>query len=112
MALGMSYADYWYGDPMMLPMYIKYNRLCRIRADEQAWLTGAYVYRALNCALAALFAKSNADLPEYPERPYLSKDREDTVSATSAEDREKQELLQARLHMEAMKAAGKNWGKH
>lgn len=109
MAMGMTYHDYWYGPATMLTTYREYNALKRKQKDEEAWLHGLYVYQAFKSVISGLFSSKSSDTIEYPEEPLLS--QQDDRGGLSAEEREQQEMVAARLHMEAMKAAGKNWGK-
>lgn len=46
-SLGMTYTDYWDGDPMMPRFYRKAEELRRRRENYNAWLQGAYVYEAI-----------------------------------------------------------------
>lgn len=108
MALGMSLDEYWYGDPFLLVTYRKYNALQKRKADEIAWLNGYYNYIGLKCALSAVFAKTESDVEPYPEMPLQAqKAMQDSIDE---EERERRELLEARLYMETMLAVGKNWG--
>ena len=71
MALGMTYQDFWYGDPEIAKMVRRSYRLQRDVKDYWAWRQGAYVYEAILDAAPILRAFSKAKKPgDYPKKPY------------------------------------------
>ena len=101
MAMGMSYAEFWDGDPRLAVAYRKAFKLKRELQNEQAWLQGIYVYDALAVALSNAFAKSGAKKQNYLERPV------DIFPLSEAEKkrREQEEYAQMQKAMEQMRRA-------
>ena len=66
MAYGMSYNDYWYGDPWMARAYAQAYLLKRKIDNETAWIHGAYVHIALSAALTTAFSKTRKDYVKSP----------------------------------------------
>lgn len=110
MALGMTYEQYWYGDPLMVRAFYKAYKLRQQRINDEAWLYGVYTYRALQSALSVsdLFRpKDQQHATPYPEKPIeLAPETEE-----EKERREEQEAVYAQAYMSNMVLAGKNWGK-
>lgn len=80
-SIGMSYEQYWYGDPTMTRDYLEAYKMKEKReAEKTKWITweqGLYVYEAM-CNVAPIlraFSKSTKPLP-YPERPHGVEERE------------------------------------
>lgn len=75
MSIGMTYDQYWYGDPTMARHFLKAYRMKEKReAEKQKWIMweqGLYVYEAI-CDVAPIlraFSKSTKPLP-YPSKPH------------------------------------------
>lgn len=67
MALGLSWEDYWRGDPMMVPAAREADRLRADRENRVAWLHGLYTYRAVAALAPTLNALSKSRRArEYP----------------------------------------------
>ena len=66
MAYGMSYHDYWHGDPWMVRAYAQAYLMKRKIDNETAWISGAYFYIAVSTALATAFSKSKKDYVKHP----------------------------------------------
>ena len=62
MSIGMSYEDYWFGDPDMAKFYKEADKFRRRTRNEEMWLQGAYFARAI----ATSFDKKS----KYPEKPF------------------------------------------
>ena len=69
MAIGMTYDQFWHGDPYLAKAYRKADLLRNEKVNQQLWLQGFYFYNALCSASPILhaFAKGGTK----PE-PYLS----------------------------------------
>lgn len=78
------------------------------RTDFEAWRYGMYCYNALCCALQNAFRKKNDPPAKYPAEPYNIFPKQETKQ--EREQREEAERLQAKLYMQQMKWAYKNWG--
>lgn len=76
--------------------------------NAEAWLNGAYVYRALSATIGNVFKKKNADQITYPTEPVpLSENKE----VLESEQQEEQNATFAKAYMLQMMQVGKNWGK-
>lgn len=108
MALGMTYEQYWYGDPLMARAFYKADKLRQQRINDEAWLYGSYFLQALKATVMNLFIKKGEEPSRYPQRP---------VAVTSEETeeekkiREEQEVVYAEAYMANMVLVGKHWEK-
>jgi len=105
MAIGMTYEQYWYGDPLMVRDFYKAEQLRQQRRNEEAWLNGVYIMHALNATVCNMFRKEQE---KYPDKPFELAKQEDNIDK---QNREEQEALFAQAYMSQMVQAGKNWGK-
>ena len=110
LSIGMTYDQYWYGDPLMVRTFYKAHKLKEQLADQQAWLQGQYVMAAIGATLGNMLSDEKSDPIEYPEEPYLlTEERQRSeVRRIAQEEREK---AFAQAYMLQMVQAGKNWGK-
>ena len=67
MAYGMTYEQYWYGDPWMTRAYAQAYLLKRKIENENAWILGAYVANAFGTVIANSFG--NKRNVKYLEKP-------------------------------------------
>ena len=104
----MTYDEYWYGDPLMVRAYYKAEKLRQERMDEEAWLNGLYVMRALDAVVGNMFRDKNAEKAEYPDMPIL---QEQKMEAEKTEEQEEQEAVWALAWMNNFVDAGKGWDK-
>jgi len=111
MAIGMTYEEYWYGDPLMVRAFYKAEQLRQQRLNDEAWLHGAYVYRAMQSALSVSeFFRGKGQKPiDYPQKPIELNAVDETER--EKEQREEQEAVYAQAYMMNMVMAGKNWHK-
>ena len=110
MAIGMTYDQYWYGDPLMVRAFYKADKLRKEREDESAWLMGLYVQSALNSVVGNAFRKQGQQPAEYPEEPMSATVRREKKEAEEERNKER-EALWAQAWMSSFVQAGKNWGK-
>ena len=110
MAMGMTYEQYWFGDPLMVRAFYKAEKIKHRLINEQAWLYGAYVYRALDATVGNMSRKKGATPAEYPKEPINLKGDAEEDDLTKQE-REDQEAVYAKAYMTNMVIAGKNWKK-
>ena len=66
MAYGMSYKDYWYGDPWMVRAYAQAYLIRRKVDNETAWIQGAYFFAAVSAAITTAFSKTKKDYLKHP----------------------------------------------
>lgn len=109
MAIGMTYDQYWYGDPLMVRAFYKANKLKREMDDETAWTNGLYVLSALNATVGNMFKKQGQTPFEYPSEPFSASNKRERKAKT--EEQEEQEATWALAWMSSFVNAGKNWGK-
>lgn len=109
MAIGMTFDQFWYGDVRMTRVFVEADRLRQERMNNEAWLQGMYFFHAMTIALHNSKRTKNSDpIAEYPSKPYeISKEQETEQQREAREDAER---LQAKLYMQQMMRAGKNWG--
>lgn len=99
----MTYEQYWYGDPLMVRAFYQADKLRQQRMNDEAWLHGAYVYRALDATVGNVFRKQGTKPSEYPKNPIgLEKEQR---------QEEQDEETYALAYMTSMVAAGANWKK-
>ena len=85
MLYGMSYDEYWFGDPWIVRAYAQYHLLKRRQRNEELWLEGIYMAHAFQTVLGNAFGKRNL---KYLEKPL------DIFEKTEAE--KQQEIRQER----------------
>lgn len=112
MAIGMTYDQYWYGDVHMARAFYKADRIRQKRMNDEAWLHGAYVVRALEATVGNALRSKGTPPFEYPKEPIWddSWDAEEEREINRKE-REEKEAVFAEAYMQNMMLAGKNWGK-
>lgn len=111
MVMGMTYEQYWDGEPELARYYRKADELRSERRNQELWLQGMYVYEAVSDISPILhaFAKKGTKAKPYPTQPYAltSKDR-----TTQKEKKEKAEYNKGKAYMEAVMAnINKRFGK-
>lgn len=83
LALGMTYEQFWEGDPFLVRAYRKADEIRKGRMNEQLWLSGMYTAEALASTVGNMFSKSNKH--KYPSEPF---------PITEAEQQERREREQ------------------
>lgn len=111
MVMGMTYEQYWDGEPELARYYRKADELRTERRNQELWLQGMYVYEAVSDISPILhaFAKKGTKAKPYPAQPYAltSKDR-----TAIREKKEKAEYNKGKAYMEAVMAnINKRFGK-
>lgn len=72
LTIGMSADEYWFGDPHLVYRYeAKYRNQMKLQ-EQQMWLMGQYVARALECSRLNVngFIEKASQLVPYPECPH------------------------------------------
>ena len=69
MHYGMTYHDFWFGDPSIVIAYREAEIHRQEAENRQAWLQGAYIYKALTTALTNAFAKKGTPPESYLTQP-------------------------------------------
>ena len=89
MAIGMTYEQYWYGDPLMVRAFYKADKIRQQRLVEEAWLNGAYVLRAIDATVGNIVRKKGAEPAVYPKEPFRLE--EEPKKTQTEEDKQKEE---------------------
>lgn len=77
-AIGVSYDDFWYNDPLIAKAYLKAHEIKQKQENERLWLQGYYFYVAL-CDVAPVlnaFAKKGTKVQPYPSEPFALSNKE------------------------------------
>ena len=78
LAIGMSYAEYWDGDPVLAQYYRKAYQIKQDEINYIAWLQGLYVYDAASTALFNALrgmGKTKPPAKDYAKQPYEFKNK-------------------------------------
>ena len=65
MSIGMTYEQFWYGDPWMVVSFRKAHEMRKDMLNQQLWLQGLYIYNAINVVASTLMGKPK----EYINKP-------------------------------------------
>lgn len=94
---GMTPEQYWDGEVGLKRAYRKMYAMKieteQVTADRMNWYMGQYLIAVLNAVpllVAGLNVKKGASLPEYPDKPFLTKaleEKEESVRKKNEEDR-------------------------
>jgi len=103
MAIGVSYDDFWHGEPQIVRYAIESNEALQrqraILSDIAAWNTGRYVMLGVGVVLSQAFSKSSQ--AKYPSEPVLAYELDEKL----AEQKRERELIQQRDSFLAVAAA-------
>ena len=78
LAIGMSYAEYWEGDPKLTQYYRKAYQIKQEEINNNAWLQGMYIYDAVSTALHNALrgmGKNKPPAKDYAKQPYELKNK-------------------------------------
>lgn len=92
MAMGMTYEQFWLGEPEIAKAYREADQIRRRRMNEQLWLEGIYMAEALSATVGNMFSKGQKH--QYPQEP---------LPITAAEQEERRER-ERQAKMERIKA--------
>lgn len=112
MSIGMTYEQYWFGDPLMVRAFYKAEQIRQEQADYNAWLQGAYFKQAIESSIGNAFRPKGTSPIEYPAKPWIVEQRQklEEDRRKTAEQEEK-EIVFAKIYMRQFEQAGRNWGK-
>ena len=102
LAIGMSFAEYWEGDPKLAQYYRKAYQIKQEEINNAAWLQGVYIYDAVSTALHNALRGMGKNPPpakDYAKKPYEIFKKEKTPEEKALEVEKEQE--KAALWMEA-----------
>ena len=96
---GMTPEQYWDGEYGLKKAYKKMYAMKveneQLQSDRMNWLMGQYIVNVLNSVpllVAGLNVKKGANLPEYPDKPFLTRameEKKEEVRKKNEEDRAK-----------------------
>ena len=98
LAIGMSYAEYWEGDPKLAQYYRKAYRIKQEEMNNNAWLQGMYIYDAVSTALHNALrgmGKSKPPVKDYAKQPYEIYKKNKTEQEKAKEVEKEQEKAAA-----------------
>ena len=98
LAIGMSSAEYWEGDPKLTQYYRKAYQIKQDEMNNTAWLQGMYIYDAVSTALHNALrgmGKSKPPQKDYAKQPYEFKNRVKTEAEKAKEIQIEQEKAAA-----------------
>jgi hypothetical protein len=91
LAIGMSSAEYWSGDPSLVRYYRKAYRIRQEEKNNNAWLQGAYIYDAVSTALHNALRGKNSQAKTYAKQPYNFENKHKTEEEQAREVEVEQE---------------------
>ena len=101
LAIGMTYEQFWDGDPTLVKYYRKSAEIKRDMTNQELWLQGLYVYEAL-CNVSPLlhaFARKGAKAHPYPSQPYAVSEKQRKIDE---EERERKVAERGMMLMEKL----------
>lgn len=104
MAIGMTYDQYWYGDPLMVRAFYEAHKLKLRLQDENNWLLGRYFADAILATVGNQLSGKGEF--KYPEEPYMTEHNEEEYDEPSESD-----LAYVDAYMDQWVRVGRNWGK-
>lgn len=95
LAMGMSYNEFWYGDPTLVRDYRKAWEIRQHNEEWARWRNGMYFYDALLKVSPVLraFAKGKVEPGKYPDRPYPLTEKEAKEQERQREEENFKEYL-------------------
>lgn len=97
MSIGMSVYEFWDGEPRLARYYAEAHRLRNQQQNQMMWVEGLYFREALASTVGNMFLKKGSQPLEYPQKPFLLDESEQ-----KQEDKEQEEMLAARDHMDRL----------
>ena len=88
LAIGMSFAEYWEGDPILAQYYRKAYQIKQDEINYNSWLQGLYIYDAVSTALHNALrgmSKNKPPAKDYAKRPYEFKNKVKTEAEKARE---------------------------
>lgn len=81
MLYGMSYDEFWHGDPWLCAYYRQYHRLKMEQRNQYLWMQGLYNLSALSTALSGAFGSKGSKV-KYVDKPFpiFPKTREEELA--------------------------------
>lgn len=95
MSMGMSYDEFWFGEPERVKYYRKAHEIKKKQMNEQLWLQGLYIYEAF-CDVSPILVtmpKRGAKILPYSEMPYALTQNEAKKQKEDAAQRKQKAML-------------------
>lgn len=95
MSMGMSYDEFWFGEPERVKYYRKAHEIKKKQMNEQLWLQGLYIYEAF-CDVSPILVtmpKRGAKILPYSETPYALTQNEAKKQKEDAAQRKQKAML-------------------
>lgn len=106
LSLGMSYDEYWYGDPNLVVAYRKAEEIRSHRRNWEMWMNGRYTYDAIMRLVPSLNMWKPKEPIDYIEEPYPLT-RKEYEERMQREEKRKQEEMREKLKAFAMRQNAK-----
>ena len=107
MTYGMSYEDYWYGDPWQMKAYKDAYDLRNRQQNTMMWLNGIYYTHAVSVSLANAFRKKGSPPVKYLEKPLDVFPKTELEEAAEQEKKQKELILKLSAWKKAFDAGQK-----
>ena len=104
LSIGMSWEQFWEGDPFLVKAYRKAESIRRRRLNEELWLSGIYPSEALASTVGNMFSKGNKH--KYPSEP-LPITEEERLERQERERKARMERIKATFTAKALKVNAK-----
>ena len=104
LSIGMSWEQFWEGDPFLVKAYRKAESIRRRRLNEELWLSGIYTSEALASTVGNMFSKGNKH--KYPSEP-LPITEEERLERQERERKARMERIKATFTAKALKVNAK-----
>ncbi len=118
LSLGMTYEQFWNGDPQLAVYYRKAEELRNEKKNQEMWMQGLYVYEAICNASPILraFAKKGTKPHPYPTQPHplkseIKREEVKKEKAQMEKARDVMDAFAAKFNHQFMKKEGNADGK-
>lgn len=108
LSIGMTYEEYWFGDPLLVRDYLRAEEYRRKQENYNLWLGGIYMREAIMSSIGNAFIGKGEPAYQYMDKPIPM--GEDEIEQ-ARKDQEEKEIQQAEAWMQLIVEQGKNWGK-
>ena len=68
--MGMTYEEYWRGDPYLTVIYRKAWELRKEQRNHELWWQGFYIYEAVGSVMSSIFHAKGKKPDPYPSEPH------------------------------------------
>ena len=111
LSIGMTYDEYWNGDPTMVGAFYRAEQIRQERVDAESWVLGAYFKKAIESSIGNAFLQKGNEPIEYPSEPWATTERKKREPPQKSEEQEERDALFAKIYMREFERMGKDWGK-